>query len=267
MLVSASNDHTLRLWNITTGTNVQVRTEEIQYPITCCATYTREDNHTMIVCGTLIGDLCQWDADTGMFFGNKLSGHSCAKITYCATYALADGRIIIISAGIDGSLCLWGAIRGQLLYKNSTSGTTCYTNYTCQDGRKVILYSNNGGSLTQLPITISHAAPAASLEGHTDTITFCTNYTRANGRTVLISGSHDRTIREWDAITGACLRKANHFSYGDSCCTIYTQVDGKAIMVIPSSKAVCTLIQVDTTTGKQLKSAPILGGSKHKAWG
>jgi hypothetical protein len=58
---------------------------------------TGTDTHC-IVCGTLTGDLCQWDADTGMFFGNKLSGHSYAKITYCATYALADGRIIIISA-------------------------------------------------------------------------------------------------------------------------------------------------------------------------
>jgi len=113
MLVSCSDDKTIKVWNITSGACLSTLRVH-KYPVRSmcfspCGTKIVSESWEQTMYGEN-GDFCirVWDAKTGALIGSPLTGYS-SLVTGVAFSA--DGQWII-SGSADGTIRLWDAHPG-----------------------------------------------------------------------------------------------------------------------------------------------------------
>ncbi|MFC7257530.1 eIF2A-related protein [Streptomyces lutosisoli] len=186
-LATASADHTVRLWNVTTGktrTTLTGHTDEV------VSVAFSPDGHTL---ATASADTTVrlWDVATGKT-RTTLTGHT------DAVYAVAfspDGHTLA-TASADDTARLWDVATGKT--------RTTLTGHT--DDVYSVAFSPNGHTLatgstdhTARLWDVATGKTRTTLTGHTDDV-----YSVAfspNGHT-LATGSSDATVRLWDVATG-----------------------------------------------------------------
>src|SRR6185503_11419600 len=189
-VVSASYDHTLKVWDLASG-RALATLEGHTSSVTACAVtpdgrhvVSASDDHTLKV----------WDLASGRALAT-LEGHT-YPVTACAV--TPDGRHVV-SASYDQTLKVWDLASGRVLATlegHTSSVTACAVT---PDGRHVVSASWDQ-TLKVSDLASGRALPA--LEGHTSSVTACA--VTPDGRHV-VSASDDHTLKVWDLRTHACV--------------------------------------------------------------
>jgi WD40 repeat protein len=194
-LVSGSDDHDIRIWDLATGASQRLDPEQHGHSISGLAL---AEGGRVLISSSLDGAVCVWDLDTGNISGSggqprhRLAGHD------GAVHALAlspDGRILA-TGGADRQVRLWdwraakqiAALPGH----DDQVGILAFS----PDGKLLASGSWNGG----LRLWQGEGfARGQALEGHTERVRSLVF--SPDGKT-LASSSIDKTIRLWDMPEG-----------------------------------------------------------------
>ncbi|MCH9699142.1 MAG: pentapeptide repeat-containing protein [Gammaproteobacteria bacterium] len=190
-VLSASDDHTLHLWDAHSGDCQRVLKGHSDC-VTSCA-FSPDDRR--VLSASIDRTLRLWDAHSGNC-ERILQGHN-SYVTSCAFSP--DGRRVL-SASDDHTLRLWDAHSGdcqRVLKGHSDCVTSCAFS---PDGRRVLstsvdhtlrLWDARSGDCERI------------LQGHNSYVTSCAF--SPDGRRVL-SACYDHTLRLWDMNSGDCQR-------------------------------------------------------------
>jgi WD40 repeat protein/serine/threonine protein kinase len=281
-VVSASDDRTLRVWDIDSGRALATLEGHAGRVIACSVTpdgrrvVSASSDHTLKV----------WDIDRGLMLAS-LHGHT-DYVTACAI--TPDGRRVV-SASEDRTVRIWDLDRARLLitleghtgWVNACAITpsgrhvvsascdktlkvwdldagravTTLTGHTgwvlacaiCGDGKRVASASEDG---TARLWNLDTGRAIATFVGHTGWVTACA-ITPDDRR--LVSASHDRTLKVWDIATGRVLATFEGHAGWVTACAVMP--DGQRVVTASEDE---TLKLWNLTGG----SAEILEG--HTGW-
>jgi WD40 repeat protein len=192
--VSASTDHTLRLWNLRTG-------DPIGAPLRGHTGLVRavafSPDGRRLVSGSQDHTLRLWDAASGQPLGPPLRGHTDWKTVLFSP----DGQVVY-SGSSDGSVWRWRVATAQPILP-PLQGHDDVVNAVAisADGRR--LATGSGDSTLRIWDTRTGQALTPPLIGHAAAVRAAAFLP---GGRQLISASTDNTLRIWDAFTGQPLR-------------------------------------------------------------
>ena len=186
-ILTASSDHTVRIWDARTGVQLRVisgHTEWVQ-------TVQYSPDGTEIVTGSLDGTARTWDAHTGSL--RRVLVH--AGPVGCARYSPDGTRIL--TAG-NAMVRIWDAASGTQLAEFSGGHRRSCAVYS-PDGTRLVMPSDDKTARIWDART---GAQLAALSGHTDEVTGA-SYSPDGAQ--VVTASDDGTARTWNARTGAPL--------------------------------------------------------------
>lgn len=238
-VVSSSNDETVRIWNLDTGSEVMTlrwHSDEVQ-----CVAISPDGNR--IASGAHDG-IKVWDASTGSEL-MTLRGHpgGVSSVDFSP-----DGRKIV-SGGYDGTVKIWDAPTGKELATHHGHDYVFCVRFS-PDGKRMA--SAGGDKIVRL-WDAETGAEVKALSGHTDRV-FSIAFDPQGGR--LVSVGEDKTIRFWDVESGNELMIIPEAHKQHIWCVAFSR-DGQRVV----SGGYDNAIKVwDAATGAELLSFPGQGG-------
>jgi len=189
-MVSASDDQTLKVWDLESG-RVLATLEGHADRVTACAV---TPDGRQVVSASSDQTLKVWDLASGCVVAT-LTGHA-DGVTGCA--ATPDGRRVV-SASLDQTLKVWDLASGRALATLEGHADRVNACAVTPDGRRVV-----SASLDQtLKVwDLASERAVATLEGHTDRVNACA--VTPDGHRV-VSVSSDQTLKVWDLDSGHAL--------------------------------------------------------------
>lgn len=161
-----------------------------------------------------------WDVRTGTLV-RELNAHIEGEIiggNIAVTFS-PDGKTIATGEQ-DGTIRTWDVETGQQLTKFNTEGNSVYIEYS-PDGKTLVSIS---GKIAQLFDTVT-GKEIHRLVGHTE-LTAWAGFS-PDGR-MIVTASHDKTLRLWDAATGQELHQ--FFGHTGPITTVTFSPDGRYIL-------------------------------------
>mmetsp|Transcript_1588 Transcript_1588/g.4127 ORF Transcript_1588/g.4127 Transcript_1588/m.4127 type:complete len:883 (-) Transcript_1588:162-2810(-) len=203
LVLSASWDKTLKVWNAETGEWVCDFTGHTDWVRTCG--FSRDGER--IVSGSRDGVVKVWDINNGKCI-STLEGHA-SNVTTCRF--LPDSWRVV-SGSDDGTIKVWDTDSGACI-RTLTGHTDWVT--ACgvsSDGLRIVSGSRNNAIKLW---DVDGGDCIRDLRGHANQITACEF--SSEGRRV-VSSSGDTTIKLWDADSGKCLRTfKGHTAWVNAC--------------------------------------------------
>ncbi|WP_437916839.1 AAA family ATPase [Sorangium sp. So ce302] len=232
-IVSASDDRTLKVWDLGTGKLLSTLEGHV-WSVNACAI---SPDGQRIVSASNDKTLKVWDLGTGKLL-STLEGHS-DSVKSCVISP--DGQRIA-SASNDKTLKAWDLATGQSL---STLVGHAYVVKSCAispDGQRIVSASNDK---TLKVWDLATGQSLYTLEGHSDSVNVCA--ISPDGQHI-VSASYDKTLKVWGLATGQLLSTLEGHSHWINACAI--SPDGQRIV---SAADDSTLKVWDLATG-QLRS-------------
>jgi WD40 repeat protein/serine/threonine protein kinase len=231
-VVTASRDHTARVWDARTGAQLGVLSGHTD--IVYCAAYSPDG--TRVVTASRDHTARIWDAHTGAQLA-VLSGHDDG----INSVAYSPDGIRIVTASFDKSARIWDARTGAQLAMLSGHHDRLYSGAYSPDGTRIVTAS------WDKTVRIWDARSGAQLlvlSGHDDRV-YSAIYSPDGTR--IVSASWDKTARIWDARTGAQLALLS--GHGDAVASAVYSPDASRIVTASWDK---TARIWDARTGAQL---------------
>ena len=245
LILSASRDKMLRLWDTATGQCLRVF-EGHTKPLSSCALSADGDlalsaeDHFYEGGHFSIGHrLRLWNTATGQCL-RVFEGHE-KKVASCALSA--DGRLAL-SASWDNTLRLWDTSTGQCL--RTFEGHTRDVSDCALSVNGRLALSASWDKTLRLWDT-ANGQCLRVFEGHASHVDSCA--LSADGRLIL-SASMDRTLRLWDTSTGQCLRIFEGYTSPVISCALNAE---KHLALSSSTFGDLALCLWDTSTGERLR--------------
>jgi WD40 repeat protein len=226
VVVSGSNDSTIRVWDLGTGTLVAG-------PFRGHTGYVRAvavaelDGRAVVVSGADDQSVRVWDLRTGAPLA-RISG---GQTGYATAVAELDGCPVVISAFDHGTIKVWSLRTGAPIAGPFTGHTGYVTSVEMAepDGRPVVVSGADDGTVRVWDLR-SGTSAASPVEGHTAGVTVVAT-AQLNGRPVVVSGAHDRTVRVWDLGTGNRVGEPFTGHFGSVWGVAVAELDGRPIVV------------------------------------
>jgi eukaryotic-like serine/threonine-protein kinase len=231
-VVTASRDHTARIWDARTGAQLAVLSGHTD--IVYCAVYSPDG--TRIVTASRDHTARIWDAYTGAQLA-VLSGHDDG----INSVAYSPDGTRIVTASFDKSARIWNAGTGAQIAMLSGHHERVYSGAYSPDGTRIVTAS------WDKTVRIWDARTGAQLlvlSGHDDRV-YSAIYSPDGTR--IVSASWDKTARIWDARTGAQLALLS--GHGDAVASAVYSPDASRIVTASWDK---TARVWDARTGAQL---------------
>jgi WD40 repeat protein len=189
-VVSASEDRTLKVWDLEIG-RVLATLEGHTNLVTACAV---TPDGRRVVSASEDQTLKVWDLETGRVLAT-VEGHA-RGVTACAV--TPDGRRVV-SASEDQTLKVWDLETGRVLVtlEGHTGGVRACA--VTPDSRRVVSASHDR---TLKVWDLESGRAHVTLGGHTGAVRACA--VTPDGLRV-VSASHDKTLKVWDLETGCVL--------------------------------------------------------------
>jgi WD40 repeat protein len=239
-ILSASEDKTLKIWDIQTGQSHATLVGHTQSVRACAVS----PDGVWVVSGSVDNTLKVWDVKSGNEQAT-LAGHN-ADVMACAVSP--DGNWIV-SGGADKTIKVWDVIsHAELL---TMAGHLAQVNSVAisRDGLRIVSAS---GDKTLRVWESKRGTCQFTLTGHTSDVRGCA--ISPNGKWIA-SGSNDKTVRLWDAQTGeahSTLSGHDHWVW-----SVAFSPDSRYLV---SASADSTLKVWEVATGKEIGT---LSGHAH----
>jgi WD40 repeat protein len=197
-IVTASFDHTARIWDARTGAPLLLISGHGDY----VESAVFSPDGTRIVSASKDKTARIWDALTGAPL-NVLTGHS--DTVHSAAFSPDGTRIV--TASFDKTVRIWDAVSGAPLLTIPGDGAFMESAAFSPDGTRVVTAASDKTARVWNSRT---GRPLAIMSGHSDFLT--TAAYSPDGKRI-ITASVDKTARIWDAASGAPLSVLN--GHGD----------------------------------------------------
>ncbi len=230
LIVSASYDNTVRIWDTQTGK--ELKKLEGHTHIVASASFSPDGKR--IVSASWDKTIRIWDAQTGKEL-KKLEGHT--DIVESASFS-PDGKRIV-SASNDSTVRIWDAQTGKELKKLEGHTESVNSASFSPDGKCIVSASRDN---TVKIWDAQTGKELKKLEGDANSASFSPDGKR------IVSASWDKTIRIWHTQTGKELKKLE--GHTGSIESASFSHDGKCIVSASYDKTVRIW---DAQTGKELK--------------
>jgi WD40 repeat protein len=198
-VVSATNDHTLKVWELRSG-RVVATLEGHAHTVDGCAV-TPDGRH--VVSASMDGTLNVWELGSGRVVatleGHPIEGEQVRGLRYPLTACAVtpDGQHVV-SASMDRTLKVWELATGRAVATLAGHTNVVVACAVTPDGRHVVSASVDE---TLRVWELATGRAVATLAGHTDYVRACA--VTPDGRHV-VSVSEDRTLKVWDLATYTC---------------------------------------------------------------
>lgn len=246
-ILSGSQDHTLKLWDLETASQLRNFRGHVRGVIWIG---TSPDGRS-VFSGSLDSTVKIWDAATGTEL-RSLAGHS-SGVT--ASAVSADGRFIL-SGGKDGALKFWDVeTQGRRWSLGAFSATDVDKRLKGESSRGVamVAISPDGHLILSSGFDdgfkLRGAETGEELASFTGHSKWVTSATFSNDGRQVLSGSHDHTLRLWDTRTAKELRRFR--GHTDAVYSVALSPDGQYAL---SGSADRSVRLWDIRTGKELRS-------------
>jgi WD40 repeat protein len=242
LLVSVSNDKSVRLWDAATGKPVEVLQGHTAW--VGSVVITPDGTRAITAGGGSKGsddapcEIRVWDLKTQKEL-MKLEGHTVAV----RGLALTDGGKTLISGGGDQTCRAWDLSSGKELRRYGTEKDSVESVAVTADGKYVLLGTDVG---TVIVYDAKTGAVVSRFTGHPRDVVY-TVTTTPDGKTAL-SGGRERVFRAWDIATGKELRTFS--GHGETIYQLGLSRDGRYVL---SASADMTARVWDVATGKELR--------------
>ena len=195
IIVSGSDDGTVRVWDAVTGDPAGAPLAGHDGPVNAVAV-GRAGDRDIIVSGSDDGTVQVWDAVTGDPPGAWLADHD-GRVNAVAIGRAGD-RDIVVSGSDDGTLRVWDAVTGDLLADHESWVNAVAVG---RAGDRDIIVSGSDDGTVRVWDAVTGDPAGDPLAGH-DNLVNAVAVGRAGDRDIIVSGSDDGTVRVWDALTG-----------------------------------------------------------------
>jgi WD40 repeat protein len=243
MLASASDDRTIRLWDVASGRGL--RTLSGHTGGLYSVAFSR-DGRTLASGG--VDALRLWDVASGRELRSPRSGYSGPFFSVAFS---PDGRTL--AGSTDWTILLWDVASGQILRSfNGHSDNITSVSFS-PDGRMLASASLGGNNDHPLRLwDVGTGRELRTLAGHSSAVK-AVAFT-PDGRT-LASGGADGTIRLWDVARGSELRALTRSS--SSFYTIAFSPDGRLLTSADYDGTSSTVRLWDVESGREMRSLAV----------
>ncbi|OQE12757.1 hypothetical protein PENFLA_c063G02943 [Penicillium flavigenum] len=213
LLVSGSDDNTLRLWDTVTGRLQQTLEGHSHF----VQSVGFSPDGRLLVSGSYDSTVRLWDTVTGRL-QQTLEGHS----HFVQSVAFSPNGRVLASGSDDNTIRLWDTVTGSLQrtlkgHSKSVRSVAFTPNgrllVSGSDDMTVRLWDTSTGSLQQ------------TIEGHSSSIR---SVSLSPDGQLLVSGSDDRTVRLWDIATGSLQQTIE--GHSDSVRSVGCSPDGRLLV-------------------------------------
>jgi len=232
--VSASNDQTLKVWDLESGRVLATLEGHVDRVNACAVTL----DGRRAVSASSDRTLKVWDLETGRALAT-LESHAGGVLACAVT---PDGWRVVSASG-DQTLRVWDLESGRALstLRGHAGGVTACA--VTPDGQHVVSASEDR-TLKLWDLETGRAL--ATMEGHAYMVTACA--VTPDGRRV-VSASNDRTLKVWDLESGRVLSTLESHTFGVSACAVTP--DGRRVI---SASGDQTLKVWDLESGRVLST-------------
>ncbi|GAA1782967.1 hypothetical protein GCM10009682_01300 [Luedemannella flava] len=203
IVVSGSDDHTVRVWDLATGKPVGEPLTGHTGGITAVATGIL-GNIPIAVTGSDDRTVRVWNLRTGTAIGNPLVGHTAGGLSLAVGGPAADP--MIVSGGDDWTVRVWDARTGRALHDPLVGHTGGVTSMAigALDGDPIAVSASRDGTVRVWNLlTGEPVQPVGNpFSGHRGAVA-AVALSEIDGQPVVVSGGDDHTIRVWSVVTGA----------------------------------------------------------------
>ncbi|WP_437978630.1 TIR domain-containing protein [Sorangium sp. So ce295] len=237
-IVSASDDGTLKVWELSTGrllSTLQGHAKGVNKGVKSCAL---SPDGQRVVSASGDGTLKVWELSTGRLL-STLQGHV-HGVSDCAISP--DGQRVV-SAAADWTLKVWDLATGQPLATLQGHAMGVRSCAISPDGQRIV---SSSADRTLKVWELATGRLLSTLEGHSDWVNACA--VSPDGRHI-VSASSDRTLKVWDLATGQPVATLHGHARGVRSCAI--SPDGQRIV---SGAADRTLKIWELATGRLLST-------------
>jgi len=228
LIASASDNNTICIWNVKTGTLLKTIKLSLTVLYTICSL-----GNNLIASGLSKGNISIYDITTGDVV-YKLEGHTKSVYALCS---LDNNRMA--SGANDNTICIWNIGGTEPLLHTLTGHTQAITSICSLDNHHIGSgsYDNTVRIWNITEQTLLH-----TLTGHTSSVVSVCSL----GNNRMASGSLDSTIRIWDIVTGTSLHTLTEDARVICICFL-----GNNIIAAGLHDAMCTIWNTETGTRQQ----------------
>ncbi|WP_328496641.1 caspase family protein [Streptomyces sp. NBC_00414] len=251
--VSASRDHSVRVWDLTTGRPVGeplTGHTGVVYAVDC----TVLDGRPIAVTGSWDNTVRIWDLAAGRALGDPLTGHT-AHVEHVACTELA-GRPVAVTGSNDNSVRVWDLATGRPVGEPTDVGSpvNALACAVLDGGPVAVAQTTRGGPRVW---DLASRSERGRLEGGEHLWVGVMACTELDGLPVVVGCDGDETMHIWDLATRRHLaewRGPGDWTYSLTC----AEVDGRRVAITGSGDARVRLW--DLLDHREV-GAPLLGHS------
>jgi WD40 repeat protein len=199
IIISGSNDRTVRVWDLATGTAVGGPFTGHRAAVNAVVAVERA-GCLVVISASADGTVRVWDLADGGAVGDPLTGHD-GQVLAVAVAEL-DRRPVVISGGDDGTVRVWDLADGAAVGDPLTGhdGQVLAVAVAELDRRPVVISGGDDGTVRVWDLATGNPV-GDPFTGHSGWVRSVAA-AELDGRPVVVSGSNDRTVRVWDLATG-----------------------------------------------------------------